>query len=441
MATPSVSTGMEADLDRTVIESVDARLGTLLGGRYRLDYKIAAGGFGAVYQAYDVISCREVAVKVLHAAFATDPTVTARFHREVAALVQLRDPHTVVAYDAGEAADGSLYLVMELIGGESLFDRFTARGPLPWQTVVKIARDVCSSLAEAHELGIVHRDLKPANIHIEQRAGERDYVKVLDFGIAKLRDGEPVDDVTHVGQMVGTFDYMAAEQMGGNCMPQSDVFALGVVMFEMIAGSRPFASATTPAEMLTAQLQTTPPLLVGVPPLLAALVARCLSREPSARYANAFELAGALVAVTEEEVPTVPSRVTARTQEAEASLNAAATVITPNPTDTQRTEVPRTTIPGVVPNASRGSVANIPHARLAAGTDVPPVTPVAPVAPVVSTQPMPMPLRLPSPRMIAPDPSPMMIVPDLRPTSVWPFVVFVAIAIAIGIAIGIGFAT
>jgi len=367
---------------------------------------------------------------VLHAAFATDPTVTARFHREVAALAQLRDPHTVVAYDAGEAPDGSLYLVMELLGGESLFDRFNAHGPMPWQTVVKIARGVCCSLAEAHELGIVHRDLKPANIHIEQRAGERDYVKVLDFGIAKLRDGTPVEDITHVGQMVGTFDYMAAEQMVGTCVPQSDVFTLGVVMFEMISGTRPFGHAASPAAMLAAQLGTTAPPLVGVPPLLAALVARCLSREPNDRYANAVELAAALAAVAEHaehEAPTVPSRVTARDSAAVELALDAATIIDrphaalPTPTQPQRAEIPRTTLPGIVPSMPRFSAAHILHtppSRLAAGTNVPP--------------PMQMQMQ---------PPSPMMVVPELRPTSVWPIVLFVLVAIAIGIAIGIGFAS
>jgi serine/threonine protein kinase len=404
---------MEADLDRTVIERVDARLGMQLGGRYRIDYKIAAGGFGAVYHAHDLIARREVAVKVLHAAYATDPTVIARFHREVGALAQLRDPHTVVAYDAGEAPDGSLYLVMELLAGESLNDRFTAHGPLPWQTVVKIARGVCCSLAEAHALGIVHRDLKPANIHIEQRAGERDYVKVLDFGIAKLRDGAPVDDVTHVGQMVGTFDYMPPEQMVGTCVPQSDVFTLGVVMYEMISGKRPFGNVASPAAMLAAVLGSTPQPLAGVPPLLAALVARCLSREPDERYSTAVELAAALAAVadrSEHEAPTVPARVTART----AAMLEGATLV-----DRPIAELARTTMPGVIPSAPRQSVQAMP--RLAAGT----VDPFPP----------------PPPQPVFRQPSPMMIVPDVRQTSVWPLVLFVLVAIGIGIAIGIGFAT
>ncbi len=412
----------EVDLDRTVIERVDARLGTRLGERYRLDYKIAAGGFGAVYHAYDLVARRDVAVKVVHAALATDPMITARFQREVAALVQLRDPHTVVAYDAGEAPDGSLYLVMELLGGESLYERFISRGPLPWTTVVKIARGVCCSLAEAHAIGIVHRDLKPANIHIEERPNERDYVKVLDFGIAKLRDGSFVDDVTHVGQMVGTFDYMAPEQMTGTCMPQSDVFTLGIVMYEMISGERPFGVASNPATMLAALLGTTPPPLTRVPVQLTKIVARCLARDPNDRYASAIELAAALAELgerLEHEAPTVPAR----------DVLLEGTTLVDRPIDRTRVEAsaPRTTMPGVIP--SRPSIS-----RLAVGTVDPfpsPFTyPAMPVAPM-------LPMATPMMRQ----PSPMMIVPDLRPKRIWPIVMFVVVAVAIGIAIGIGFAT
>jgi serine/threonine protein kinase len=423
------------DAERTVIERVDARLGTSLGGRYRLDYKIAAGGFGAVYHAFDTVARREVAVKVLHAQLATDPAVTARFQREIHALAQLRDPHTVVAYDAGEAPDGSMYLVMEMLGGESLFERFTAQGPLPWAAVVKLARGVCCSLAEAHALGIVHRDLKPANIHIEQRANERDYVKVLDFGIAKLRDGSPDADVTHVGQMVGTFDYMAPEQMAGNCLPQSDVFTLGIVIYEMISGERPFGKAPGPASMLAALLGTTPERLTQVPPLLADIVARCLARDPADRYANASELADALAGLgerIEHEAPTVPARASSTVLHSlidggDSMLDGATVVDRRRPGD-----VPRVTLSGVIPHPPRPSLP-----RLAAGTVDPFPSPFNYAQPQAPAIPPTLPphqlhqLRAPSP----------MFDIDIRPTPVWPFVLFIAIAIAVGIAIGIGFAT
>jgi eukaryotic-like serine/threonine-protein kinase len=190
---------------------VRARRGTLVGtrlnDRYRIDAKIAEGGFGAIYRATHVDG-HEVALKVLHADLASDPSLAARFRREGATLASLRDPHTVATYELGEAPDGTLYIAMELLHGESLLDRFQTRGPLPWRRVLEIVRAVCSSLAEAHGLGIVHRDLKPANIHL----ADNDFVKLLDFGIAKvqrpsdirLSDSLSGAELTRAGQAIGT---------------------------------------------------------------------------------------------------------------------------------------------------------------------------------------------------------------------------------------------
>src|SRR5690606_8713784 len=146
---------------------------------------------------------------------ANRPDVVARFRREAVALARLRSPHTVTAYDFGETPDGTLYIALELLQGESLYERYRALGPLPWPRLVAIARQVCSALAEAHALGIVHRDLKPTNIHLEEVAGDPDFVKVLDFGIAKILHGSalPSGDLTRIGEMVGTYDYMAPEQL------------------------------------------------------------------------------------------------------------------------------------------------------------------------------------------------------------------------------------
>src|SRR5262249_54392170 len=145
--------------------------------------------------------------------------------------------------------------------GESLFERFRALGPIPWRRMVAIARQVCSSLAEAHALGIVHRDLKPTNIHLEEVGGDPDFVKVLDFGIAKSLHDSTIDnsDLTRVGEMIGTFDYMAPEQMvGGQVSAQSDIFTLGVLLYEMIGGEPPFGAPETAGEMLSAVLTKAP---------------------------------------------------------------------------------------------------------------------------------------------------------------------------------------
>jgi len=249
-----------------------------------------------------------------------------------------------------------MYIAMELLQGESLFERFRALGPLPWRRMVAITRQVCSSLAEAHALGIVHRDLKPTNIHLEEVRGDSDYVKVLDFGIAKILHGSQLDtvDITRYGQMVGTFDYMAPEQMfGGAVTPQSDLYTLGVLMYEMISGERPYGDPESPAAMLTAIVSSVPPLLSTVsaaPVELDPIVARCLERDPRDRYASADELATELDAVlataddpTKTQLTAVPERDTATWIDVE-----------PEPVSAT------TTLPGIVP-PTRGTPWPLSH--------------------------------------------------------------------------------
>ncbi len=283
------------------------RNGVVLDGRYRIEQKLAAGGFGAIYRATDLVMGREVALKVLHAELAGDESVVERFRREAAALARLRDPHTITMYDVGHSADGTRYIVMELLRGESLHSLFLRHGRLPWQRVVAIARGVCSSLREAHAFQIVHRDLKPANIHLERHSLEADYVKVLDFGIAKMVDGSDVMQpaLTIVGQLVGTYDYMSPEQMlGGTCSGRADVFALGVVIYEMITGVRPYGpDANGPASMLMALLGTEPALLsthVDVPPALDRVVMTALAQDPKERL-DVDELDEALAFILDAE--------------------------------------------------------------------------------------------------------------------------------------------
>ena len=354
--------------DRTLIERVDPLLGTLLDRRYRIDARIAAGGFGAIYRATHVGSGHEVALKVLHQRLATDRGVVARFRREGATMIALRSPYTIAAYELGEAEDeGILYIVMELLRGVSLFERYRSSGPIPWRLMAKIARQVCSSLAEAHALGIVHRDLKPTNIHLEPIGNDPDHVKVLDFGIAKIMQDSEFDstDLTNAGQMIGTLDYMSPEQMvGGQTTGQTDIYTLGIVMYEMITGARPFAEMPSPAATLAAMLKNTPlPLTMRmpVPDSIDRIVMRCLEREPIDRYADVTELgrdldkllphsddndATRVVLVDPSEGPN--ARITARTQAAEESTVMA---VPPPPRPGRRSPTappppPITTLPG-----------------------------------------------------------------------------------------------
>ena len=286
--------GRSDDPDRTRVSIVDPLVGTIVATHYRIELGIAAGGFGAIYRAVDLRDERDVAIKLLHPNLTQSPAVVARFRREGEALQQLHDPHTVTAIEVGEMDDGTLYIVMELLQGENLYETFKQLGPLPWRRVVTIARAVCSSLSEAHALGIVHRDLKPANIHLE----DHDSVKVLDFGIAKIIRGETgldTSDLTQAGHMIGTFDYMPPEQMvGGECTGQTDIFTLGVVMYEMITGVRPFGEHESATAMLAALLSRTPKPLgkyAEVPPELDRIVLHCLARKPENRYSSIDDLA------------------------------------------------------------------------------------------------------------------------------------------------------
>jgi eukaryotic-like serine/threonine-protein kinase len=357
------------DPDRTRVAIADPLLGTVIDRRYRIEFRLAAGGFGAIYRAQHVISRRHVALKILHANLATEPEIVARFRREAEALGKLRSPHTVKAFDYGQTSDGVLYIAMELLQGESLYERYRALGPLPWQRMVTIARQVCDSLGEAHDLGIVHRDLKPTNIHLEEVGGDPD----LDFGIAKILHGSTLDnaDLTRTGQMVGTFDYMAPEQMvGGQTSGQSDIYTLGIVMYEMMTGERPFGDPETPAAMLTAILAQTPSPMstfVEVPDELEAIVSRCLERDLVTRYASVHEVDAdlervlALDEATKTQVARVPpgmrttNPIAAKGAPTDAQTDDSLTWLDKAPAPSSPPAAnPVTTLPGVVP-PSRGT--------------------------------------------------------------------------------------
>ncbi|HEY5937838.1 MAG TPA: serine/threonine-protein kinase, partial [Kofleriaceae bacterium] len=278
----------------------DPFVGAILDRRFRVDEKIAAGGFGAIYRATHVRSNHQVALKILHPRMAQDERIVARFRREGATLTSLRSQYTVATYELVEDS-GTLFIVMELLQGQTLQQVFQQTGRLPWQRIATIMRAVCDSLVEAHAAGIVHRDLKPANIHL----GVDDTVKVLDFGIAKLVHGnrfeEGGEDLTRANELVGTFDYISPEQIAGDSYSgRSDLYTLGIVSYEMITGQRPFGQVRGPA-LLTMIVTATPPppssLVPGLPPQLDRVLLRCLERDPDARFSNAGELAAALDAL------------------------------------------------------------------------------------------------------------------------------------------------
>jgi tRNA A-37 threonylcarbamoyl transferase component Bud32 len=253
---------------RPAAHAVENLIGRTLNHRYLIEDKIGEGGFGAVFRGKQIATGREVALKILHPHNSGDQTIIARFRREAEACSKLRDTHTVTTYDFDETEDGILYLAMELLRGRSLHHLQKADGPLPHARVLGILDQVAQSLGEAHANGIVHRDMKPENVFIETRAqssetkgANEDHVKVLDFGIAKMMSGEKeVQALTAVGQTLGTLEFMSPEQLRGQKLDgRSDIYALGMMSYEMLTGTLPFQGAKSPIEIINFHMKQTPP--------------------------------------------------------------------------------------------------------------------------------------------------------------------------------------
>ena len=264
-------------------------------GSYEVVDKLGEGGMGEVWRARDARLNRSVALKVLPAGMADDPTRRQRFEQEARALAALNHPNIVAVYDIGQA-DGQAYLVSELVEGESL-RKLIERGPVSGRKLVDIAVQAAEGIAAAHSLGIIHRDLKPENIMLT-RDGR---VKVLDFGLAKqnLAGGEEAATVllSQPGMVFGTVGYMSPEQVRGQPVDaRSDLFSLGCVIYELAAGRRPFEGKSV-ADTMSAILTQDPEPLAG-PPALDAIVRRCLEKDPARRFQNAADLAFALRSVS-----------------------------------------------------------------------------------------------------------------------------------------------
>jgi predicted Ser/Thr protein kinase len=273
------------------------RVGTEIGGRYRLLRVLASGGMGAVFEAVQIDLGRRVAIKVMLPELGSDRVSNERFEREARAAASLGHPNIAQVQDFGRTAEGEPYLVMEYLDGRTLMDALIAEQRFSPERVVAIFRQLLEALAATHRVGIVHRDLKASNVFLVPIAGG-DLVKVLDFGVAKIKESEAHAKLTRTGVIVGTPQYMPPEQMRGEDVDErADIYCTGVMMFMALAGRRPFEGD---GAELTRQviLAGAPPLAKVAPqvsPALAAIVDKALLRDRNARFASAAEMLDALV--------------------------------------------------------------------------------------------------------------------------------------------------
>lgn len=278
-------------------EAADPLLGRTIEGKYRFDEKLGAGGMGAVYKATRLLIGDTVAIKVLHPSQAVTAQAGERFRREAQAAARFKHPNSVAIYDFGVTGDGLLYLIMELAEGQSLRRMIQDKGALPLPLAAEIMKQTCAALDEAHRHSIVHRDIKPDNIMVKM-TGTGAQVKVLDFGIARIRDLAGADTLTQHGSVIGTPHYMSPEQcLGEELDGRSDIYSLGVVLYEMLSGTAPF-NGNTSREIISKHISQRPPQIRSIKAELSdeieALLQQVLEKDREARPQTAAVLAKAL---------------------------------------------------------------------------------------------------------------------------------------------------
>ena len=275
---------------------VDENFGRAIG-RYVMRQRIGTGSLGKVYRGEQKATGRKLAIKLLPPSQQRDPMVVERFTREANVLTQLRSQHTITIYDFDREADGTLYIAMELVEGRSLAQVLRHEGPQPWPRVMRILVGLCESLGEAHAIGVIHRNLKPENILLEERATNREFVRVSDFGLAKLLTANL--KLSPVGQNVGAIEFASPEHLLDRPIDaRADLYGMGVLAFLLITGSHPFASARTFGDMVAAHINTPAPRVSSrrsdVPPEVDSLIGTLLQKDPNRRYPDAQTLSAQL---------------------------------------------------------------------------------------------------------------------------------------------------
>lgn len=283
--------------DGVALEKVgDSLIGQTIIGKYRIEERLNEGGMGAVYRGTHVLMDKTVAIKVLRPSLAADEKIVARFSREARAASRISHPHALSVTDFGESEDGIVFLVMEYLNGMTLKEAIRQNGPMPLARVVEIVRQVGGALEAAHEQGVVHRDLKSENIMLLGTNGP-DYAKVLDFGIAKITEPEGTYDpgLTAPDLVIGTPQYMSPEQcsQAPDIDARSDLYSLGVIIYEMLVGHVPFTGESSTAIMLKHLQEPAPSVLeerTDLPPSVARVVSKAMAKRADDRYQRVGEL-------------------------------------------------------------------------------------------------------------------------------------------------------
>jgi serine/threonine-protein kinase len=314
----------------------DPLLGATVAGRYRVERKLGEGGMGAVYLASHAVLEKRIALKVLHGEFARKPDLVERFMQEAKAASRIRHENVIDISDFGSTPEGLVFFAMELLTGHDLHDEIArarvAGNMLPWSRTKKIFLQVCSALAAAHAKGVVHRDLKPENVYLVQFLDDPDFVKLLDFGIAKLTEVNEQGGrkLTRTGMLFGTPEYMSPEQARGESIDHRvDIYAMGCILFQLVSGRVPF-EADNFMGVLSQHLTEPPPVIapmvfdhIGAPRALSGVIARALAKDRADRFQTIDELAAAVHEVcgdpmsargTRTREPSVPAPIVAATR-------------------------------------------------------------------------------------------------------------------------------
>ncbi len=356
------------------------RIGTVIDGRYRLEALLGRGGMGVVYRAAHLKLRKSVAIKVLHPSLAASPDVRSRFEREALAIGKIEHPNCVGVFDVGAMEDdGALYLVMELLDGKSLGDVLDEEGQLPPTRALHILRHILQGLGHVHSARLVHRDIKPENIYLVTHGDDRDFAKILDFGIAKPMTASDLDDgvkLTQAGVAFGTPIYMSPEQALGNPVDgRADLYSAAALGFEMLTGQPPFYSDDKLEVMSMHTTRPVPPmesrLIKGGTPVseeIEAVIAKGLAKRPEERYQTAEEFLAALSALMEvggaTEVEIRPTRRITGSQPLAISANGAVTVQSTRPSAARPIALPGVApLPGDPPSPTTTGVLVRPPVR------------------------------------------------------------------------------